>query len=119
MQAKHLTEKDIAHFKKQLLEMREEAETSTESADNQEDELASVTINNHPADLGTEQFEQERDASLEYMRQENLQEIDLALQKIEEGTYGLSEKSGKPIPKERLEALPTARMLVEEASDAE
>ncbi|WP_080875091.1 hypothetical protein [Oceanobacillus timonensis] len=117
MQAKHLTEKDITFFKKQLLEMKKEAESYTESADNQEDELAAVTVNNHPADLGTEQFEQERDASLEYMRQDDLHEIDHALQKIEEGTYGLSEKSGKPIPKERLEALPTARMLVEEASD--
>ena len=113
MQAEHLTKEDIALFKKKLLEMKEEAEGYTEHENKQEDELASV--NNHPADLGTEQFEQQRDAGLDQMRKEELNDIEDALQKIEDGTYGVSEKSGKPIPKERLEALPTARILVEEA----
>lgn len=117
MQTEHLTKEEIAFFKKRLLNMKEEAESYTEADNNQEDELASV--NNHPADLGTEQFEQERDAGLDQMRKEEITEVDDALQRIEDGTYGLSEKSGKPIPKDRLEAMPTARILVEEASDTE
>lgn len=112
MQTNHLTKDDLAYFKKKLLEMKEEAESGIES-ENQEEEPSSV--DNHPADLGTEQFEQERDAGFDQMRQEELNDIEDALQKIEEGTYGISEKSGKPIPKERLEALPTARILVDEA----
>lgn len=115
MKAEHLTKEDIAFFKKRLLEMKEEAEEYTEQENKQEDELASV--NNHPADLGTEQFEQQRDAGLDQMRREELKDIEDALQKIENGTYGISEKSGKPIPKERLEVMPTARILVEEAED--
>lgn len=115
MQAEHLTKEDIALFKRRLLEMKEEAEDYTEQGNKQEDELASV--NNHPADLGTEQFEQQRDAGIDQMRREELKNIEDALQRIEDGTYGISEQSGKPIPKERLEVMPTARILVEEASE--
>ncbi|MFB1098319.1 TraR/DksA C4-type zinc finger protein [Terribacillus sp. JSM ZJ617] len=42
-----------------------------------------------------------------------------ALDRIEEGTYGVSEKSGEPIPEERLKAEPTARLLVEEQAEVE
>ncbi|MFD1450776.1 MULTISPECIES: hypothetical protein [Oceanobacillus] len=115
MQAEHLTKEDIALFKRKLLEMKEEAEDYTEQGNKQEDELASV--NNHPADLGTEQFEQQRDAGIDQMRKEELKNIEDALQRIEDGTYGISEQSGKPIPKERLEVMPTARILVDEASE--
>jgi DnaK suppressor protein len=44
-----------------------------------------------------------------------LGDIDRALQKIAEGTYGLSDASGKPIPRERLEASPEAVLTVQEA----
>lgn len=49
--------------------------------------------------------------------QENLEEISKALSRMDRGTYGLSEISGKPIPLERLEILPWACRLVEEAAD--
>ena len=45
-----------------------------------------------------------------------LERIDRALQKIEEGTYGLSEISGEPIPRERLEAVPEALYTLSEES---
>ncbi|MFD1361431.1 hypothetical protein [Lentibacillus salinarum] len=61
---------------------------------------------NHPGDMATEQFEQERDAGLNMDRSNYLQEIKRALERIDNGTYGVSEKSGKPIPVERLEAEP-------------
>jgi len=48
--------------------------------------------------------------------QPRLANIDRALKKIELGTYGLSDKSGKAIPKERLEASPEAVLTVEEAA---
>jgi DnaK suppressor protein len=40
--------------------------------------------------------------------------VDRALRKIEEGTYGLSDRSGKPIPRERLEAVPDALYTLSE-----
>ncbi len=46
--------------------------------------------------------------------QDQLRQIDGALRRIAEGTYGYSEVSGKPIPIERLEVLPTATRLVGE-----
>jgi DnaK suppressor protein len=45
---------------------------------------------------------------------DTLEKIDRALRRIEEGTYGISEVSGKPIPLERLEAVPWATTLVDE-----
>jgi DnaK suppressor protein len=45
---------------------------------------------------------------------ETLEQIDRALQRIEAGTYGVSEVSGKPIPIDRLEAIPYATTLVDE-----
>ena len=48
-----------------------------------------------------------------------LANIERALKKIELGTYGLSDKSGKPIPKERLEASPEAVLTVDEAAAKE
>lgn len=48
------------------------------------------------------------------VHREKLMEIEDALERIEKKTYGISEKSQKPIPEERLEAMPTARFLVDE-----
>ena len=42
--------------------------------------------------------------------------VERALRRIQDGTYGVSEVSGKPIPKERLEAVPYAATLVDEAA---
>lgn len=50
---------------------------------------------------------------------ERINHIDRALQKIDEGTYGLSDLSGKPIPRARLEATPEAILTVEEEQAAE
>jgi len=45
---------------------------------------------------------------------ERLRQVDRALQKIEEGTYGLSDLSGKPIPRERIEAVPESIFTLDE-----
>jgi DnaK suppressor protein len=50
---------------------------------------------------------------------ERLQRVDRALKKIEDGTYGLSDESGKPIPRERLEALPDALYTLSEERSLE
>ncbi len=50
---------------------------------------------------------------------QRLSNIDRALKKIELGSYGLSDVSGKPIPKDRLEATPEAVLTVEEAAAKE
>ena len=56
----------------------------------------------------------ERDGNLVVRDVERLERVDRALQKIEEGTYGLSDKSGEPIPRDRLEAVPEALYTLRE-----
>jgi DnaK suppressor protein len=56
----------------------------------------------------------ERDGNLVVRDVERLERVDRALQKIEDGTYGLSDSSGKPIPRERLEAVPEALYTLSE-----
>jgi DnaK suppressor protein len=61
----------------------------------------------------------ERDGNLVVRDAERLERVARALQKIQEGTYGLSDESGKPIPRERLEALPEALCTLSEERHAE
>jgi DnaK suppressor protein len=56
----------------------------------------------------------EREGNLVVRDVERLERVDRALKKIEEGTYGLSDRSGKPIPRERLEAVPEALYTLSE-----
>jgi RNA polymerase-binding transcription factor DksA len=66
----------------------------------------------HPADMGSETFEREKDLSILEQLETELAEIQAALRRIDEGTYGVDEVTGNPIPPERLEAVPTARTNV-------
>ena len=58
-------------------------------------------------------FERELDATLVQQFDRELEDVNRALEKIEEGTYGLSDDTGEPIPKGRLEAIPEALYTVE------
>ena len=58
------------------------------------------------------------DAITDSMR-DRLAAIDRALKRLDDGSYGRSVRSGKPIPDERLEADPAAELTVEEARQAE
>lgn len=67
----------------------------------------------HMADAGTDNFDREFALSMVSNEQEALYEINEALKRIENNTYGICEMSGKPIPKPRLDAIPWARYTVE------
>ena len=66
----------------------------------------------HPADVGTETFEREKDLSILEQLESQLEELQAALERIDAGTYGIDEVTGEPIVPERLEAVPTARTNV-------
>jgi len=77
-----------------------------------EDELS--TVGQHPADYATELYDREMDEStVEHLREE-LEAIDRAFKRLDEGAYGLSVESGKPIPDERLELIPWAERTADE-----
>ena len=65
-------------------------------------------------DMSQDMFTREMDASIGEQAERRLGEVDRALQKIDEGTYGLSDDSGEPIPRGRLEAVPEAIRTVDE-----
>ncbi|MDZ4824878.1 MAG: hypothetical protein SGJ13_00240 [Actinomycetota bacterium] len=67
----------------------------------------------HPADLGSDTFEREKDQSILEELEYDLAEIEAALQRVDEGTYGIDEVTGDPIDPERLDAFPTARTNVD------
>ena len=68
---------------------------------------------NHPADHGSELFEREKDFALREHAEEQLSDIERALDALDRGTYGVCQICQKEIPYERLEALPTATRCVE------
>ena len=65
-------------------------------------------------DMSQSLFTREVDATVERQVERRIAHVERALQKIEEGTYGLSDDSGEPIPRGRLEAVPEAIRTVEE-----
>jgi DnaK suppressor protein len=82
------------------------------SSDNDDAELSH--LDQHPADEATDVFDEELDEGLADQFREELEAIERAERRLEEGTYGLSVESGKPIPDARLEAIPWAERTAEE-----
>jgi DnaK suppressor protein len=67
----------------------------------------------HQADAGSDAYDRDFALSLLSQEQDALYEIEEALKRVDAGTYGVCEMSGKPIPHARLEAIPFARFTVE------
>lgn len=72
-----------------------------------------AVYDNHLADTATETYDRELDYSLEENAEHVLGEIDAALRRIEDGTYGQCTNCGKQIPEERLEARPYATLCID------
>jgi DnaK suppressor protein len=108
-----LKKQEIAQFKLRLEEMRVQITRLLEGAKREvtaPDE--SKGYSQHSADEGTDDFV--KNVSLEVTSKEfgMLRQIDRALEKIEDGTYGICDVSGEEIPIKRLEAIPYATMTV-------
>jgi DnaK suppressor protein len=77
-------------------------------------ELAEGGTDNHLGDTATAMYDRELDEGLGEGVQQTVAEIDAALRRIEDGTYGLCEQCGKPIAPERLAAIPWARLCIDD-----
>jgi len=111
---------EIEALRQALLEEREAYQRQIETIDetglgmSQGDQLQEdSTVDNHPADLGTETFERSKDLGLRSNALRRLREIDIALERMASGTYGMCEECGQPIAPERLEAFPSATTCIE------
>jgi len=97
------------HLTGQALRLEDEAHQLVEEA-----EMGDVQFDDEGGEGDTMVVERERDLALSAQARDAVAEIDAAIVRIMAGTYGYSVLSGKPIPKERLEAIPWSSVLVEE-----
>lgn len=114
-----LSNEQVSKFKNQLVQRQMELFSQMESEGEYSrgnQELSNY--DNHPADMGTEMFDQERNQALSQHAEVELKDINEALSAIEEGTYGICRTCGVDIPEERLEAIPTADRCFEHANNA-
>lgn len=72
---------------------------------------------NHPADIGTELYEREKDQALQQSTERQLAEINSALARMEQGVYGRCQVCGQEIDFERLEALPWTQSCAQHTSE--
>jgi RNA polymerase-binding transcription factor DksA len=80
----------------------------------EEQEMGDVQFDDEGGEGDTMVVERERDLALSAQARQMVADIDAALERLKVGTYGYSVESGRPIPRERLEAIPWATVLVEE-----
>lgn len=113
---KPMGKKDLEFFRKLLLNLRDRIvdEISFLAGENlnHSQREASGDLSNygmHMADQGTDNFDREFALSLVSNEQEVLYEIDDAIHRVDNGTYGICELTGMPIEVERLKVLPYAR----------
>ncbi len=117
-----LTGAEIEELKRDLLAKRREITGNVSSMENgalrhQRTDLSNTPY--HMADLGTDNYELENTLGLMDSERRLLLEIEDALDRIEEGVYGICEGSGEMIPLARLRAIPWARYCLKCASLAE
>ena len=102
----------LMNERQRLLKDVERNDKAIRHADGEHDSSAGRAHSNHLADQGTDEAEYETKLLLSASQKEYLREIDEALQRIEDGTYGICELTGEKIAVERLRALPTARLSI-------
>jgi DnaK suppressor protein len=118
----HLTAADIERFRQMLLRKRQEIAGNVSEIEGEALKASDGDISNmptHMADAGTDSYEQEFALGLMDSERRLLREIDDALERFEQKTYGTCEATGAPISKARLEAKPWAKYCVEYARKLE
>lgn len=119
------TDLDVVYFRGKLeaerqrllaLHHRQRADMQEEARDTSENELSHADWN-EPADFASALADRDRDKAQDVEVMAEVHEIDKALDRIANGTYGICVITGKPIPVERLEDIPWASMTVEAAQN--
>ncbi len=110
--------------KRELIHLREQLTGSDkELADSLsvplEEEAGEDSLDQHPGDVGAVTLNREMDLSLQGNAEYLLSQIDRALEKIEEGTYGICDRGGHPIEEARLRAIPYATLCMQHQKEME
>ena len=115
-----VTKKELDDLKARLVAERKDLEAQyneleeTTFATNQSELTGEMGFDEEYADAGTATFERERDLSLVNNLRDLMERIDKALGKMQDGTYGLCDRCGRPIEKLRLKALPYANLCLKD-----
>jgi RNA polymerase-binding protein DksA len=111
--------KDVEKFRARLLMEQQRLETELQEIENRtarvsESERANElsAYEDHPADLASETFEREKDLAIGESVESLLNQVLIALEKVDRGTYGICDACGRPIKKARLNALPFATLCL-------
>jgi DnaK suppressor protein len=117
-QQSNLSDTFIAQQRKRLLALRQQLLGGEENrtVDQRDDEEQYGDEAHEFEDDAQDLAQDEITQGLHDVNDQRIADIQRALQKIDEGTYGLSDESGEPIPQERLEVLPEAIYTVAEQS---
>ena len=117
-----LDEAFVAQQKERLLGLRDELSRIQRGMEgdiqNRGEDEGDMTEHDS-GDMSQQMFTREMDATIGEQAGRRLEDVERALAKIEEGTYGLSDESGEPIARGRLEAAPEAIRTVKEQQDFE
>ncbi|MFL5945790.1 MAG: TraR/DksA family transcriptional regulator [Gaiellaceae bacterium] len=110
---------DTEHFRELLNEERQRVVAAIQNLhDDHQGSMSDETgedsaYDNHLADTATETYDRELDYTLEENSEHVLAEIDAALKRIDDGSYGICTNRGEQIPLERLEARPYATLCID------
>jgi DnaK suppressor protein len=111
---KGMSRADILKFEKELLDEKhrilKQGVFADELMDNSSENSGNGSRGEYDAEMGSQNYRRELASRLKSLESETLREIDAALRKINEGTYGTCERCGRPIAKARLEVVPHARI---------
>ncbi|HEY3374339.1 MAG TPA: TraR/DksA C4-type zinc finger protein [Candidatus Aquicultor sp.] len=119
-----MDEKELNKFREWLLAEKKRLESEQKYVDSTMDQSQSEWINdemiqNHLADIGTETFMREKDLSLSLNVNDLIVKVNEALKRIEDVTYGFCRVCGRPIERERLEAIPYTDLCIEDKKNEE
>jgi RNA polymerase-binding protein DksA len=109
---------DTNRFRDVLLAERKRIAAALDNLRNEnpgsvEDETGEEASDQHLADTATAMHDRELDYGLTENEEDLLKAIDTALQRIDDGTYGIYTNCGKPIGEDRLQALPWAELCID------
>lgn len=111
---------DVARYRRQLVALQSRLRGETQSlAERALDAAVGNRMPTHMAERGTDEATRECDLTLSQQEEGTLERIEAALERIEEGVFGICLGTGKPIPKARLDAIPYSEFCVEYAEQLE
>jgi len=122
IKATHLSDKDLERYRRELELKRSELVGDIQDLEDEARQAKSGDLSHTPQHLGDEGSDTEQHDSIRGMAETDrqlLDEVNAALERLAEGTYGVCERTGQPIPKTRLDAIPWTRYTIEAEREIE